>query len=84
MNTHKECKYYLATDVFKGSCKKDKNNINADDTSCDSFEAVEKCKHCINYSSEDDYLGKCKSATLAYAEMTAVTCNDFQWKQAGR
>jgi len=80
MSTHKECKYYLAVDVFKGMCKRDKNRINADDSSCESFKNIEKCKHCTNYTTESEYLGKCMKKSLAYAEMTAVTCEDFYWK----
>lgn len=80
MSTHKECKYYLATDVFKGFCKRDKNKITADDIACDSYENIEKCKHCINYTSENEFLGKCKTTALAYSEMTAITCTEFKWK----
>ena len=80
MNTHKECKYYLAVDVFKGMCKREKNKILADDSTCDSFEKIEKCKHCTNYTTEKEYLGKCMQKSLAYAEMTAVTCENFNWK----
>ena len=77
---HIDCRNYLATDVFKGICKRDKNNILADDASCEHYENVAKCRHCSNYSPQDEYLGKCKETAMAYAEMTAFTCTEFDWK----
>jgi 4-hydroxyphenylacetate decarboxylase small subunit len=78
-NTHIDCKNYLAIDVFKGICKLDKNNINADDKACEKFSQIEKCKHCKNFSPTDNYLGKCKEKVDSYAEMIAKTCTEFEW-----
>lgn len=75
---HYDCKYYLGTDVFKGLCKRDKNNLNTDDPSCDFFEKAQKCKHCSNFSPTANDLGTCMDKYDAYPEMAAVTCDDFK------
>ncbi len=36
---HLDCKYYLAIDVFKGLCKRTKENILADDDACESLKS---------------------------------------------
>ena len=77
MMKHYDCKYYLNTDVFKGICKRDKNQINADDAACDIFVNAQKCKHCSNFSLTGTDLGTCMDKYEAYPEMNAVTCNDF-------
>ena len=76
---HYDCKYYLTIDVFKGICKRDKNNIQADDSACDNFDKARKCKHCVHFSAtgKEVGLGKCMNKQDAYPEMIAVTCNDF-------
>jgi len=76
---HNDCRFYLATDVFKGICKRDKSNIMADDESCEHFEKIPKCKNCIHFSHTKGDLGRCMEKTAAYPEMIAVTCNDFYW-----
>jgi 4-hydroxyphenylacetate decarboxylase small subunit len=75
---HYDCKYYLSTDVFKGICKRDKNNILADEPSCTNFEKAQKCKHCSNFTLIENDLGTCMGKYDAYPEMNAVTCNDFK------
>jgi len=77
---HIDCKYYLATDVFKGICKRTKDQINADEPACSDFEKAPKCKHCKHFSHKENNLGICMNQTTAYPEMQAVTCNDFLWK----
>jgi len=74
---HYDCKYYLNTDVFKGICKRDKNNINADDASCENFEKAQKCKNCSNFSLTGNEMGLCMNKYDAYPEMNAITCNDY-------
>jgi len=76
---HIDCKYYLATDVFKGICKKTKDKINADEPACDNFEKASKCKYCKYFSMNDEYLGMCKEKATAYPDMKAETCKDFEW-----
>ena len=79
--THIDCKHYLAIDVFKGICKRDKNNILADDSSCEHFSQIPKCAHCSNYLPINEQLGKCKNDYDAYADMPAKTCAEFAWKE---
>ncbi|MFA5848487.1 MAG: 4-hydroxyphenylacetate decarboxylase small subunit [Bacteroidales bacterium] len=74
---HYDCKFYLATDVFKGMCKRDKNSINADDNNCENFEKAQKCRHCSNFSFTSEDLGTCMGRYDAYPEMNAVTCKEF-------
>jgi hypothetical protein len=80
-NSCKDCRFYLPIDVFKGSCKLEKNPITPDDLSCDKFEKQPKCKFCSNYTEEKDFLGKCMGTTLASADLNASKCRDFKWSQ---
>ncbi|MCD4680120.1 MAG: 4-hydroxyphenylacetate decarboxylase small subunit [Bacteroidales bacterium] len=77
---HYDCKYYLDIDAFRGICKRDKSQINADDSACEHFEKATKCKHCANFSMTETDLGMCMNEYDAYPEMKAITCNDFKWK----
>ncbi|MCX6286545.1 MAG: 4-hydroxyphenylacetate decarboxylase small subunit [Bacteroidetes bacterium] len=79
MNTCTDCKFYLPVDVFKGICKLSKKEILPDDSICDKAEKVAKCKFCSQYTAEKDYLGNCMSTTLAYPDMNAAKCADFEW-----
>jgi 4-hydroxyphenylacetate decarboxylase small subunit len=79
MSEHLDCKNYLAIDVFKGICKVGKTNVNADEASCDQFEAIQKCRHCVSFSLKGEDLGLCMDRYDAYPEMVAKTCEDFQW-----
>ena len=78
---HIDCKYYLATDVFKGICKRTGENIQADDRACDDFEKIPKCKFCKHYTSTQENLGLCMGKAIAYPEMRASTCKEFLWIQ---
>jgi hypothetical protein len=75
----KDCLYYLPVDVFRGLCKSSKEKITPDDAFCSKAEQVAKCKFCLNFTPEKDYLGKCRGVSLAYPDMTATRCADFQW-----
>ncbi len=74
-----DCKFYLPVDVFRGICKLTKEKTGPDDQACEQAEQIAKCKFCSNYSSEKDYLGKCMDTVLAYPDMIASKCADFQW-----
>lgn len=78
--THYDCKYYLATDVFKGICKRDKSLINADAEACEHFEKAMKCKHCANFTPDGEQSGLCMQKFDAYPEMNALTCKNFSWR----
>ena len=81
MNTCTDCKYYLPVDVFKGLCKLMKKDITPDDMFCDIAEKLAKCKFCTKYTAEKEFLGKCMSTVLAYPDMVASKCADFEWIQ---
>jgi 4-hydroxyphenylacetate decarboxylase small subunit len=74
-----DCKLYLPVDVFSGLCKLDKKEILPDDDACGNYQAVPKCKHCMNYKSDREHLGTCMGTTIAYPEMMAAKCADFKW-----
>ena len=76
---HYDCKYYLAIDAFKGICKRDKNDILADDASCENFEKAKKCVHCSHFKLVSDEIGTCMDKHEAYPQMNANTCSDFKW-----
>lgn len=75
----KDCRYFLPVDVFRGMCKLSKEKISHDDPVCTNLEKLAKCKFCVNYTAEKDYLGKCMGTILAFPDMTASKCADFQW-----
>jgi 4-hydroxyphenylacetate decarboxylase small subunit len=79
MNYCKDCRLYLPVDVFRGLCKLEKKEILPDDESCSRFDAVPKCKYCRNYKPDKDYLGTCMGTTIAYPDLIAAKCADFQW-----
>jgi len=66
-------------DIFKGICKLSKQSIQPDDASCEKAERIAKCKFCTKYTAEKEYLGKCMLNTLAYSDMIAASCADFEW-----
>lgn len=76
---HKDCKYYLPIDAFKGICKRDKNDIKADDTACENFEKAQKCIYCSNFKETNIDMGRCKNKYDAFPHMNASTCNEFHW-----
>ncbi|MBM4157817.1 MAG: 4-hydroxyphenylacetate decarboxylase small subunit [Ignavibacteria bacterium] len=76
----KDCKFYLAIDVFKGICKLDQKRIFPDDVKCMSYEKIPKCKFCSNFTEEKENLGSCMKNYPAYPDMTAINCQLFQWK----
>jgi hypothetical protein len=75
----KDCKFYLSLDVFKGICKIGKQRIGPDDPTCEKVDKQAKCKYCVHFTPEKDFLGKCMKTALAYPDMTASQCTDFQW-----
>jgi len=74
-----DCRFYLPVDVFSGFCKLSKEKITPDTPFCCKAEKIPKCRFCTNYTAEKEFLGKCMGATLAYPDMIAVKCADFQW-----
>lgn len=78
-NNCKDCKFYLPVDVFRGLCKISKEKIAPDDPFCPKAEKLPKCKFCSGYTPEKEHLGKCNGGVLAYPDMVALTCTDFEW-----
>jgi len=79
MNTCPDCKYYLPVDVFKGMCKLLKKDLTPESEFCDKVEKIAKCRFCANYTPEKEFLGKCMTSVLAYPDMIAAKCADFEW-----
>ena len=79
--TCKDCKFYLPVDVFRGICKLSKEKIFPDDPFCKKAGKQPKCKFCANYTAEKEHLGTCKGSVLAYPDMIALKCADFEWIQ---
>ncbi|MCX6281766.1 MAG: 4-hydroxyphenylacetate decarboxylase small subunit [Bacteroidetes bacterium] len=79
MNTCTDCKFYLPVDVFKGICKLSKKDILPGDLFCEKAERSPKCKFCSKFTPEKEFLGKCMAITLAYPDMNAASCVDFEW-----
>ena len=77
----RDCKFYLSVDVFRGLCKLSKEKIFPDDAFCKDAEKLSKCKFCLNYTAEKEHLGTCKGSLLAYPDMVAAKCTDFEWVQ---
>ncbi|MCK9617992.1 MAG: 4-hydroxyphenylacetate decarboxylase small subunit [Lentimicrobiaceae bacterium] len=78
-NAHKNCRFYLPVDAFKGFCKRDKNRINADDSCCENFERAKQCQSCAYFDHLEEFSGKCMQRFFAYPDMNALTCSDFKW-----
>jgi len=76
--TCKDCKYYLPVDVFRGLCKITKEQILPENSFCVKAEKLPKCKFCVRFVPEKEYLGKCMEY-LAYPDMVAKKCKDFTW-----
>ncbi len=79
--TCKDCKFYLPVDVFQGICKVSKGRTGPDEHFCDKADRIPKCRFCSRYNAEKDYLGKCMETTLAYPDMIASKCADFEWSR---
>lgn len=75
----KDCRFYLPVDVFRGICKHSKEKIRPDDLFCDKAEKSAKCKFCQKFTAERDHLGRCMDSILAYPDMNACNCADFEW-----
>ncbi len=82
---HRDCRQFAPVDVAKGICHRTGNMVHGDDESCSDFDRLPKCRWCARFTPDSDpkaaELGSCqatKPAFMAYADMAAVTCDDFQ------
>ncbi len=78
-NTCKDCQNFLPVDVFKGICKVDKKPIQQETQACEEFDRVPKCKFCINYVQDKEFLGFCSGSTVTYPDLIAGHCEMFSW-----
>jgi len=81
--THRECRNYAPVDVSKGLCHRSGVMTPGDDACCAELDLLPKCGRCAHYGPEehDPLTGVCgvsKSRFMAYADMTAVTCAQFE------
>ena len=84
-----DCEVYVPFDVFKGICRPSNDIKTADEEACKDFNPVKKCKFCEHYTAKEEFLdtakeeflGTCMAETLAYADLLAKTCGDFEWKK---
>jgi 4-hydroxyphenylacetate decarboxylase small subunit len=76
---HRDCKFYLAVDVFNGLCKRTKETVLADDQGCEKGEPCPRCKHCRHFTETDSFLGTCQGVTITYPDLNAGTCEQFSW-----
>jgi len=74
-----DCRFYLPVDVFRGICKRSKEEVMPDDAFCDHAERLPKCKFCAHFTPEKDFLGKCMNGILAWPDLNAAKCADFKW-----
>jgi 4-hydroxyphenylacetate decarboxylase small subunit len=84
-----DCRNYAPVDVAKGICHVRKQVVLADGATCERFECLPKCRHCVNYAASlEEYLGTCEATPtqpMAYPDLSAVTCEWFAWREsAGR
>jgi 4-hydroxyphenylacetate decarboxylase small subunit len=82
---HWDCRNYAPLDAAKGICHIRKQLTLADGESCEFFERLPKCKHCVNYvPDEEENLGICialSSQYMTYPDLSGVTCEWFAWKE---
>ncbi len=83
---HLDCRNFAPVDVAKGICHNRKQMTLADGETCELFERLPKCKHCVSYSAGDEgYLGTCEASAarpMTYPDLIGVTCEWFTWKDA--
>jgi hypothetical protein len=75
---HFDCEAYRAVDVFKGICSRTEEIVPADGEVCEEFKPVKKCRLCKHYRATGDHLGVCKDEFIAYPDLLAKTCPDFE------
>ena len=76
-----DCEVYVPLDVFKGICRPSNDIKTTDEEACKDFKPVKKCKFCEHYTAKEEFLGTCMAKTLAFPDLLAKTCGDFEWKK---
>ena len=93
---YKDTRNYAPLDATKGIDVATGEEVMADDPAPNGYEAMPKCRNCVNYEPTDDSLGVCKVDVLqteidnrrytkerffAYAEMDALTCENHEFSK---
>jgi 4-hydroxyphenylacetate decarboxylase small subunit len=82
LSKHCDCRNYAPVDVVKGICHRTKSLIMGDDTQCEHFVQLAKCKNCSNYTAaSEEYMGTCNaeaSKPWTYPDLIAVTCEWYK------
>jgi hypothetical protein len=85
-SSHMHCRNYAPIDAIKGVCHVSKEIVPADGAACPSFDRLPRCSECEHYlPSDEQYLGICQATEgrpMTYPDLTAVTCEWFEWKAA--
>lgn len=79
---HRDCRNYAPLDAARGICHKTKEVVAADEKNCECFSCLPRCCRCSNYAADESkpQVGICRRSPnnfLAYGDMTAKTCRDF-------
>ena len=81
---HIDCRNFAPVDVAKWICHVKKQLMMADDTSCENYIRLPKCKHCVKYvPGVPEHLGTCtatQNSCMTYPDLIAVTCEWFEFK----
>jgi 4-hydroxyphenylacetate decarboxylase small subunit len=80
---HRDCRNYVPLDAAKGLCRIRNEMIPADERICEQFRRLPRCRCCRHYRpdearSQTGVCGRSLNNFMAYADMTASTCKDFQ------
>jgi 4-hydroxyphenylacetate decarboxylase small subunit len=93
---YKDTRNYAPLDATKGIDVATGEEVMADDPAPNGYEAMPKCRNCVNYEPTDDSLGTCKVDVLqteidqrrytkerffAYAEMDGLTCEYHEFRK---
>jgi 4-hydroxyphenylacetate decarboxylase small subunit len=82
LQRHCDCRNYAPVDVVKGICHRTKDLILADESQCEHFVQLRKCKLCANFSaSKEEYMGTCNAEPAkpwTYPDLITVTCDLFK------
>lgn len=76
----RDCLDYVAIDADKGINHRTGKMVHADDKAPAGYARLPKCKFCTNYQANDGFDGICQASPtgfMAYGDMAAVTCKDF-------
>jgi 4-hydroxyphenylacetate decarboxylase small subunit len=93
---YKDTRNYAPLDATKGIDVATGAEVMADDPAPGDYNAMPKCRNCVNYEPTDDKLGICKVDVLqterdqrryteerffAYAEMDGLTCENHEFRK---